>query len=81
MNIDGTAQESVAAEPHLDFFIGVLRDHPDVQSRVSVLESRRSARSRAEAARAQRNIAEWRTYLPEDCVAAMIKDGWDRSVL
>jgi hypothetical protein len=26
--------------------------------------------------RAARNVAEWRTYLPEDCVAAMINDGW-----
>jgi len=26
--------------------------------------------------RAARNIAEWRTYLPEECVAAMINDGW-----
>jgi len=26
--------------------------------------------------RASRNVAEWRTYLPEDCVAAMINDGW-----
>jgi hypothetical protein len=26
--------------------------------------------------RAVRNVAEWRTYLPEDCVAAMINDGW-----
>jgi hypothetical protein len=26
--------------------------------------------------RAARNVAEWRTYLPEGCVAAMINDGW-----
>jgi hypothetical protein len=26
--------------------------------------------------RAARQVAEWRTYLPEDCVAAMINDGW-----
>jgi hypothetical protein len=28
------------------------------------------------AVRAAATVAEWRTYLPEDCVAAMIKDGW-----
>jgi len=28
------------------------------------------------ALRAAAIIAGWRTYLPEDCVAAMIKDGW-----
>jgi hypothetical protein len=26
--------------------------------------------------RASTNIATWKTYLPEDCVAAMIDDGW-----
>jgi hypothetical protein len=29
--------------------------------------------------RAAANVATWRTYLPEDCVVAMIKDGWHRS--
>ena len=29
--------------------------------------------------RAAANVAAWRTYLPEDCVVAMIKDGWHRS--
>jgi hypothetical protein len=28
------------------------------------------------ALRAAAIVADWRTYLPEDCVAAMIKDGW-----
>jgi hypothetical protein len=31
-------------------------------------------------ARAVANIAEWSTYLPKDCVAAMIRDGWHRTV-
>jgi hypothetical protein len=26
------------------------------------------------------NIAQWREYLPSDCVEAMIKDGWHRRV-
>jgi hypothetical protein len=26
--------------------------------------------------RASANVATWRTYLPEECVAAMIDDGW-----
>jgi hypothetical protein len=30
----------------------------------------------AAAFRAAANIAAWRTYLPENCVAAMINDGW-----
>ena len=28
------------------------------------------------ALRAAAIVADWRSYLPEDCVAAMIKDGW-----
>jgi hypothetical protein len=31
------------------------------------------------ASRAAANIAVWRTYLPDDCVAAMIEDGWHSS--
>jgi hypothetical protein len=34
----------------------------------------------AQMARSARNIAQWRTYLPTDCVAAMVRQGWDRSV-
>jgi hypothetical protein len=29
--------------------------------------------------RAAANVATWRTYLPEDCVAAMMNDGWHLS--
>jgi hypothetical protein len=29
--------------------------------------------------RSNRNIGSWREFLPEDCVAAMIKMGWDRT--
>jgi hypothetical protein len=25
------------------------------------------------------NITSWRCYLPDDCIAAMIKMGWDRT--
>ena len=34
----------------------------------------------AQVTRSARNIAQWRTYLPMDCVAAMVRQGWDRSV-
>jgi hypothetical protein len=36
--------------------------------------------SPADGARAADNVAEWRKFLPPDCVEAMIKDGWHRSV-
>jgi hypothetical protein len=29
--------------------------------------------------RSARNIADWRAYLPEDCIDTMIKMGWDYS--
>jgi hypothetical protein len=33
-----------------------------------------------DAARSAENIALWKSYLPDDCVAAMIALGWDLSV-
>jgi hypothetical protein len=29
--------------------------------------------------RAARNIASWKSYLPEDCVITMVRMGWDRT--
>jgi hypothetical protein len=29
------------------------------------------------AARSRKNISQWRSYLPEDCVDTMIRMGWD----
>jgi hypothetical protein len=37
-------------------------------------------RNDATIARATAMIAEWLTYLPEDCVKAMVNDGWHWSV-
>jgi hypothetical protein len=31
----------------------------------------------AGAARSERNIVQWTSYLPEDCIKAMIAMGWD----
>jgi hypothetical protein len=31
-------------------------------------------------ARSAQNIAHWQTFLPQDCVAAMIRQGWDHTV-
>jgi hypothetical protein len=33
-------------------------------------------KSRAAAFRAAANVATWRTYLPDECVVAMVNDGW-----
>ena len=37
-------------------------------------------RTDATITRAAATIAEWMTYLPEDCVKAMVNDGWHWSV-
>jgi hypothetical protein len=34
------------------------------------------AKINAASLRASENVATWKTYLPEACVAAMISDGW-----
>jgi hypothetical protein len=31
----------------------------------------------ADTARSKENIAQWKTYLPEDCAKTMIEMGWD----
>jgi hypothetical protein len=33
--------------------------------------------SRAAVARSERNVTEWMSYLPQDCVESMIRLGWD----
>ncbi len=32
-----------------------------------------------ERARSRRNISQWLSYLPEDCVRSMVNGGWDRT--
>jgi hypothetical protein len=31
----------------------------------------------ADAARSEKNIAAWNSYLPSDCVRTMVRMGWD----
>lgn len=38
-----------------------------------------AADSTLRATRSQQNIADWKTYLPAQCVATMIAMGWDRT--
>jgi hypothetical protein len=35
-------------------------------------------RTRMESSRPAENVETWMAYLPQDCVAAMVKMGWDR---
>jgi hypothetical protein len=44
----------------------------------SSTESKDSASSSgSDGARSERNILEWMSYLPDDCVSTMIRMGWD----
>lgn len=56
-----------------------------IGSRVSHLDSsdtldRHTRRAEASEARSAANISAWQSYLPQDCIDAMIKMGWDHSV-
>lgn len=35
---------------------------------------------RADEERSAKNVSQWMSYLPKDCVEAMVKSGWDRTV-
>jgi hypothetical protein len=55
-------------------FIEELEREPASHRRLPMNEPTALATARAAA-----NIAAWRSYLPEDCVQAMINDGWQWS--
>ena len=57
--------EALAAE------IAALKRDPEAQRRLRMNDPADIATAHAAA-----NIAEWRRYLPEACVGAMIRDGW-----
>jgi hypothetical protein len=59
----------------------VRRIHADVFGRpIAVTPKSRAVRiHEAYKARSNRNIGAWREFLPDDCVTAMIKMGWDRT--
>jgi hypothetical protein len=39
----------------------------------------KSVRSEEDCAHAEANLREWRSYLPDDCINAMLQMGWDLS--
>jgi hypothetical protein len=45
---------------------------------VELAESRLMAGADDE--RSAKNVSQWTSYLPKDCVDAMVKSGWDRTV-
>ncbi len=64
------------------------RGEPKIAHRTQSTAARPGARARrsgkepsaAEDTRAAQNVAEWRTFLPKECVHLMVKDGWHRTV-
>lgn len=56
----------------------VLAEDADTGS-LSVSTSAPSKQTRVDR-RAAKNIAEWQKFLPQECVEAMIRDGWHRRV-
>jgi hypothetical protein len=54
--------------------IQALKREPDTRRRFQMNDPSDSATAQAAA-----NIARWRSYLPEDCVTAMISAGWQWS--
>jgi hypothetical protein len=73
MITDARAQANLVAALHLEdlFKMGYFGSAQGLAAKTDTARKAPTASSRAAA-----NVATWRTYLPEDCVAAMINDGW-----
>jgi hypothetical protein len=80
MKIDVQALQDVPAEFNANPLVSAARILLDLKDAIAAIRSESNARNTAEKARSAKNIAQWLTYLPQDCVAAMVRQGWDRSV-
>jgi hypothetical protein len=79
VTLAGCVNDSVerrAAERAARRITGVRALTVDIQ----VMNTDGVVRVDADAARSAQNVSQWLTYLPEDCVRAMVDDGWDRTV-
>jgi hypothetical protein len=76
MITDARAQVDLVAARHLEelFKMGYFGSAQCSTAKTDMVRPASTGTSRAAA-----NVATWRTYLPEDCVAAMINDGWHLS--
>jgi len=74
MNTDTQWQQDLVTALHLEsLFISSGLAFPKAEWADSLKPTH------AQSARAVENIREWRSYLPEACVKAMIDDGWQWS--
>jgi|HubBroStandDraft_1064217.scaffolds.fasta_scaffold731626_2 hypothetical protein len=55
----------------------VIADPNEVRIPVSPADP--DAEQSALIARSERNVREWMSYLPQDCIESMIRMGWDLS--
>jgi hypothetical protein len=51
----------------------------DLDDREANQETKACTNAAQSLSRSQRNVHEWNTYLPKDCVDSMIAMGWDES--
>jgi len=71
--------DAVQLRHRLEFIQGLALDAQGLSIKTDMAKALSSEKSRAAAFRAAANVATWRTYLSDDCVVAMINDGWHRS--
>jgi hypothetical protein len=57
-----------------------IRNHRSIQGAAMDGRSSRYQRGHADVVRAAQIILEWREYLPDDCVKAMVASGWHFTV-
>jgi hypothetical protein len=55
---------------------GPISDAVQLRHRSALINSLADRAQVIATVRAAANVTAWRAYLPEDCVVAMIKDGW-----
>ena len=71
--------DAVELRHRLEFIQRLADSAQGLSIKTDMAKDLSSEESRAAAFRAAVNVATWRTYLPDECVVAMINDGWHRS--
>ena len=92
MKIYGLVSKGSATRSELNAVVAASRAILDVQERIAArvmmdvkvtaaaLKAQSTTRNSSEISHSEKNVAQWLTYLPTDCVAAMVRQGWERSV-
>jgi hypothetical protein len=71
-----TQSQRVPIEAHPALYARKSRDFGQGTANTCVATNGSVKRNGAGMAHAAENIAQWKTYLPEDCVRAMMNAGW-----